>query len=103
MEKMEGWLDRKFGLRAAVPGIMMLNVSQDEDLQPSDDPGRYLCDFVYYTSMVEYWRRDPESARPVMFLHVPDGVTDQDVARGKKVALGLIEALIASEQGMRPK
>ena len=96
---MERWLDRKYGLKAAVPGIMTLSVSQDEDLRPSDDPGRYLCDFVYYTSMVEYWRRDHKSARPVMFLHVPDGTTDRDLARGKKVALGLIEALIASKHG----
>ena len=103
MEKVEGWLDRKYGPEAAVSGIMTLSVSQDEDLRPSDDPGRYLCDFVYYTSMVEYWRRDHKSARPVMFLHVPDGTTDEDLARGKKVALGLIEALIASEQGMSSK
>lgn len=103
METMEGWLDRKYGLNVAVAGIMTFSVSQEEDLRPSDDPGRYLCDFVYYTSMVEYWRRDSESARPVMFLHVPDGTTDQELARGRKVALGLIEALVASKQGMSPK
>ncbi|CAF9907011.1 MAG: hypothetical protein HETSPECPRED_007018 [Heterodermia speciosa] len=75
----------------------------DEDLRPSDDPGRYLCDFTYYSSMVEYWRRDHKSTRPVMFLHVPGGTTDQDIARGKKVALGLIEALVASKQELSAK
>lgn len=103
MEKVEGWPDRKYGIKSAVPGIMTLSVSQDEDLRPSDDPGRYLCDFTYYSSMVEYWRRDHKSTRPVMFLHVPGGTTDQDIARGKKVALGLIEALVASKQELSAK
>lgn len=68
----------------------------DEDLRPSDDPGRYLCDFIYYTSMVEYWRRDHEGRRPVMFLHVPAGNTEEDLERGRKVVMGLIEALVWS-------
>lgn len=48
--------------------------------------------------MVEYWRQDNNSIRPVMFLHVPGGSEDDDLARGKKVALGLIEALVSSRQ-----
>lgn len=35
----------------------------DEDLRPSNNAGHYLCDFTYYTSMLEYWRRDPEGRR----------------------------------------
>lgn len=67
---------------------------QDEDLRSSDDPGRYLCDFIYYTSMVEYYRHSvTKGPRPVMFLHVPTGYEEEDVNRGRKVALGLIEAL----------
>ena len=46
--------------------------------------------------MVEYWRRDRKSIRPVMFLHVPGRSEHEDVTRGKKVALGLIEALVSS-------
>lgn len=53
---------------------------------------------MYYTSMVEYWRRDSTTARPVMFLHVPAGSEDDDLDSGRKVALGLIEALVASTQ-----
>lgn len=75
-----------------------LRTSQEEDLRPSNDPGRFLCDFIYYTSMVEYWRRDCTDSGPVMFLHVPDGIGAEDVARGKKVTLGLIEALLASKR-----
>lgn len=31
-----------------------------------------------------------------MFLHVPGGVEDEDVERGRRVALGLIGALVGS-------
>lgn len=70
----------------------------DEDLRPSDDPGRYLCGFMYYTSLVEYWRHGgaDQSKRPVMFLHVPGGYSDDDLESGRKVTLGLIEALVGS-------
>lgn len=67
-----------------------------EDLRPSDDPGRYLCDFIYYTSLVEYWRHDRGGTRPVMFLHVPAACEEEDLVRGRRVATGLIEALVGS-------
>ena len=67
------------------------------DLRPSHNAGHYLCDFTYYASMLEYWRRDPKGQRPCMFLHVPNGLEDEDIRRGRDVALGLITALVASE------
>lgn len=70
--------------------------SQNEDIRPSSDAGHYLCDFTYYTSLVEYWRRNPQGERPVMFFHVPGGAEEKDVERGRRVALGLIAALVAN-------
>lgn len=67
------------------------------DLRPSNNAGHYLCDFTYYASMLEYWRRDPKGPRPCMFLHVPSGLEEEDIERGRDVALGLISALVASE------
>ncbi|KAL8757744.1 MAG: hypothetical protein Q9199_001997 [Rusavskia elegans] len=66
------------------------------DVRPSSDAGRYLCDFIYYTSLVEYWRKDPKAMAPVMFLHVPGKSEDYDIEIGRKVALGLIGAMVAS-------
>ncbi|KAL8643619.1 MAG: hypothetical protein Q9226_008236, partial [Calogaya cf. arnoldii] len=66
------------------------------DVRPSSDAGRYLCDFIYYSSLVEYWRKDPEAMAPVMFLHVPGKIEDYDIEMGRKVALGLIGAMVAS-------
>ncbi|KAI4173294.1 MAG: hypothetical protein LQ343_003005 [Gyalolechia ehrenbergii] len=71
------------------------------DVRPSNDAGRYLCDFIYYTSLVEYWRRDPDMMAPVMFLHVPGRVEDLDIETGRKVALELIRAMV--ESAMRKK
>lgn len=68
-----------------------------EDLRPSNNAGHYLCDFIYYACMVEYWRREPRGHRPCMFLHVPSGLEEEDIKRGKEVALGLIAALVGSD------
>ncbi|KAH8804355.1 hypothetical protein F5884DRAFT_795838 [Xylogone sp. PMI_703] len=65
-----------------------------EDLRVSDDAGRYLCEFIYYTSMVEYWRKDPEGDRPVVFLHVPKRVDRESLEIGKEVVLGFITSLV---------
>lgn len=73
------------------------------DVRPSNDAGRYLCDFIYYSSLVEFWRRDPDAAAAaagsgphVMFLHVPGYGGEADVEMGSRVALRLIAAMVAS-------
>ncbi|MCJ1306053.1 hypothetical protein MMC08_008871 [Hypocenomyce scalaris] len=68
----------------------------DEDVRLSSDAGRYLCDFIYYAGLVEYWRRDPEGHLPVVFLHVPGGNEEEDLERGRRVTLELIGALVDS-------
>lgn len=66
------------------------------DVRPSNDAGHYLCDFIYYTSLVEYWRRNPDVIAPVMFLHVPGRFEELDIEMGRKVTLGLIGAMVES-------
>ena len=68
-----------------------------EDIRPSNNAGHYLCDFTYYASMLEYWRRDSNQMRPCMFLHVPGGYDEEDVIQGREVTLGLIAACVGSE------
>lgn len=68
----------------------------ERDLRPSCNAGHYLCDFIYYACMFEYWRREPRGPRPCMFLHVPSGLEEDDIRRGTEVALGLITALVGS-------
>ena len=69
----------------------------EEDVRPSNNAGRYLCEFIFYTSMLESWRRNPNDERRFMFLHVPSGSDEEDLERGTKVALALIAAMVSSE------
>ncbi|KAL9117080.1 MAG: hypothetical protein Q9187_006388 [Circinaria calcarea] len=73
----------------------------EEDIRQSDDAGHYLCDFIYYTGLVEYWRRDPKGERPVMFLHVPGEAEGEDLLKGRTVALELIRTLVESRRMKR--
>lgn len=65
------------------------------DIRPSDDPGNYLCGFIYYYSMAWFWGRECKE-RPVIFLHVPDLPSEEKIAGGREVAIGLIRAMVES-------
>ncbi|KIW02748.1 uncharacterized protein PV09_05820 [Verruconis gallopava] len=73
------------------------NVDKRLDVRPSDDPGNYLCGFIYYYSMAWFWARASKE-RPVMFLHVPDLPTEELVEGGREVTIGLIRALVESRE-----
>ena len=67
---------------------------------PSDDPGRFLCDYLYFNSLAWFGRNnhcregsDP-AARPVLFLHVPAEASQRIVDRGREVTTALIEAMV---------
>jgi pyroglutamyl-peptidase len=73
------------------------NVSdQAADLRCSDDPGMFLCGFIYYLSMAWYWNKGIDEERPVMFLHVPDLQSEKEVEQGRQVAIGMLRAMVAS-------
>ncbi|RAL17674.1 putative pyroglutamyl peptidase type I [Aspergillus homomorphus CBS 101889] len=64
------------------------------DLRISNDAGRYLCEFIFYTSLSLAYREGQD--RNVVFFHVPGSCTDEDVAAGKEAAIALIKALVTS-------
>lgn len=72
-----------------------------EDVRLSDDAGRYLCDYIYYACMLEYWLRDPVGGRPCAFLHVPGATEDEDIRKGARVALAAIGAIVSSQSSRR--
>ena len=72
------------------------SVLTTEDVRLSDDAGRYLCDYIYYASMLEYWLQDPVGQRPCAFLHVPGLAEDENISRGARVALAAIGAIVGS-------
>jgi pyrrolidone-carboxylate peptidase len=69
------------------------------DLRQGTDTsvGLYLCGFVYYLSLSWFWKKR-SAERPVIFLHVPDLPTEDDVAQGTEIAIGLIRAMVASRK-----
>jgi pyroglutamyl-peptidase len=72
---------------------------QTADIRCSDDPGSYLCGFIYFLSMSWFWRKQTVE-RPVMFLHVPDLSTAKAVEQGRQVTIGLLRALAQSRSNL---
>ena len=62
----------------------------------SEDAGRYLCDFIYYSSLA-YVERKGEEKRAV-FLHVPIDTNEAALNTGVDVTIELIRALVQSGQ-----
>lgn len=69
------------------------------EIRPSDDPGNYLCGFIYYSSMAYLFKKGEDVERSIMFMHVPDLPTESQVKGGVDVAVALIRALVESRKG----
>lgn len=69
------------------------------DVRISEDAGRYLCDFIYYSSLAYLYQKEEE--RRVVFLHVPVDSDDAAVKTGVDITIELIRALVQS--GMMKK
>ncbi|KAF2849282.1 pyroglutamyl peptidase-like protein type I [Plenodomus tracheiphilus IPT5] len=68
------------------------------DVRISQDPGNFLCGFIYYNSLAHYYSLNHDE-RPVMFLHVPDiSRSEDEMKTGLDVTLALIKALVQSYQ-----
>ncbi|PYI13371.1 peptidase C15, pyroglutamyl peptidase I-like protein [Aspergillus violaceofuscus CBS 115571] len=64
------------------------------DVRISNDAGRYLCEFIFYSSLALGYQEDQD--RNVVFFHVPGSCTDEHIAAGKDAAIALIKALVTS-------
>ncbi|KAI8939683.1 hypothetical protein NX059_003441 [Plenodomus lindquistii] len=68
------------------------------DVRISQDPGNFLCGFIYYNSLAHYYSLET-GERPVMFLHVPDiSRSENKMKEGLDVTIALIKALVKSRQ-----
>ncbi|KAI1075083.1 peptidase [Whalleya microplaca] len=65
---------------------------KDLKLQISEDAGRYLCDFIYFSSLAHLWKQ--QRPRKVVFLHVPLHPDEESLARGKELVLQLIRSIV---------
>lgn len=71
--------------RAALP---------DADIRISEDAGRYLCDYIYYSSLAHLFKNG--KGRQVVFLHIPVESDIVSVEAGVQITLELIRALVQS-------
>lgn len=60
-----------------------------EHTAPSNDPGRYLCDFIYFCSLA--CAQKEESKVKVLFLHVPPVGSPYEVEDMTRAIKGIIE------------
>ena len=65
----------------------------DADVRMSTDAGRFLCEYILFTSLLEYNRNVKGAGLPVTFFHVPTETDEKDLERGRDVAIALITAL----------
>jgi pyroglutamyl-peptidase len=68
------------------------------DVRRTDDVGHYVCGFIYYLSLEQFWKKGEEEDRPVLFMHVPPLPQSEDIKKGVDVAVGLIQAVAESYQ-----
>ncbi|KAF4989020.1 hypothetical protein FDECE_14843 [Fusarium decemcellulare] len=87
-----------------IPDVLALwqgHSSKDMDLRISDDPGRYLCDFIYYSSLAELWKL--QRRRKVVFLHVPADASPESIEKGRELAVNLVRSVVESEMSRKDK
>ncbi|KAK1769410.1 putative pyroglutamyl peptidase type I [Phialemonium atrogriseum] len=69
------------------------------DLRISEDAGRYLCDFIYFSSLAHLTKA--QETKRVVFLHVPSNSSEKAIATGRELALQLIRSIVESEIARR--
>ena len=62
------------------------------DLRISSDAGRYVCEFILYTSLAHAFLAGQD--RNVAFLHVPGFCNEEDIERGRNITIAFIKALV---------
>ncbi|KAM7208079.1 putative pyroglutamyl peptidase type I [Naviculisporaceae sp. PSN 640] len=71
------------------------------DLRISEDAGRFLCDFIYFSSLAHLHKAGRK--RNVVFLHVPADLGEQNIANGKELVIQLVRSLVESELARQGK
>ncbi|KUJ18601.1 peptidase C15, pyroglutamyl peptidase I-like protein [Mollisia scopiformis] len=67
---------------------------EERDVRVSEDAGRYLCDFIYFSSLAELEKKGED--KRVLFLHVPVEADEVSVKKGVEITTELIRAVVVS-------
>ncbi|KAK9418477.1 hypothetical protein SUNI508_07965 [Seiridium unicorne] len=71
------------------------NGGNGPELRISEDPGHYLCDFIYFTSLAHLYKQ--HRPRQVLFLHVPANGAPDFIKTGTELATQLLRSMVESE------
>jgi len=66
----------------------------DTDIRISEDAGRYLCDFIFFSSLAHLEKHGEE--KRVVFFHVPVDVDEESIQIGIDAVVELIRAMVQS-------
>ncbi|EPQ65970.1 hypothetical protein BGT96224_5235 [Blumeria graminis f. sp. tritici 96224] len=70
------------------------------DVRVSEDAGRYLCNFIYYSSLAQLTKN--KKPKKVVFLHVPNKIDTASIEIGVTVTTQLIRAIAQMETDNKP-
>lgn len=73
----------------------------DHKLRISEDAGRYLCDFIYFSSLAHLTKN--QRPRKVVFFHVPSTAKSQNIHLGRTLLLELVKSIAQSEVAHRER
>ena len=62
---------------------------QEGAVRLSSDPGRFLCDFIYFASLAEAARAEGKGT-PVLFMHVPPAGHPHSVGEMRDAAVRVV-------------
>ncbi|KAM0718281.1 hypothetical protein Q7P37_006613 [Cladosporium fusiforme] len=71
-------------------------------VEESNDPGHYLCDYIYFNSLAWFARRNQQVTdgrvedRPVLFLHVPADSDPEALRKGVVATTALLRSMADS-------
>lgn len=68
---------------------------ESQNLIISENAGRYLCDFTYFSSLAHLWKQ--QRPRKVVFFHVPSEASEEAVLSGQDLCINLIRSIVESE------
>jgi pyrrolidone-carboxylate peptidase len=74
---------------------------QPVDIVTSDNPGMYLCGYIFRASLLEAEKRGDEWRKRVAFLHVPPEGKKYGVQTGREVVLKVVEGMVRDGEGVR--
>ncbi|KAL1966914.1 hypothetical protein VTN77DRAFT_3658 [Rasamsonia byssochlamydoides] len=78
----------------------------ETDIRISEDAGRYLCEFIFYSSLARALQEGRD--RAAVFFHVPSSTDEESLETGRQVAIALIKAMVTcwideAQQSQQPR